>query len=445
MFELSRRSLHLPALAALAVVFAGPAAERANAVAPPGQTGRIAGKTDPNGPSAYPSLSATGRFVAFESIASNLGPLVGTGRTPNIYTLDGFTGKIVLVSTGMGGPANDASTTPSISGDGATVAFVSRASNLVAGDSNQKADIFARTAGGPIVLVSRGAAGQPSDGNAYQPAISADGRYVAFASIADNLVFGDDNAASDVFVADLKTGTIRRASVSGRGGQGNGPSSNPSISADGRFVSFTSAASNLVRRDRNRVQDVFVHDMLTGSTRLASVSSAGRQQNAAVSPPFVQVSGLSGDGRFVVFDSDANNLVARDRNDHTDVFRHDMLTGRTQLVSRSARGGQGSNDSFAPAVSADGNFVIFESYAENLAEPWAPGPNVYVRDIAHGGTLIADVAAGGGPRDAELDPQLLQQAAIAGSGNVVAFESGADNLVPGDANGANDVFLRVLP
>lgn len=444
MVEPPRRFRHLPALAVLCAVGGALAASTADAVAFSVLTARVAGATDPNGPTAFPSLSATGRFVAFASIASNLGPLVGTDRTSNIYWQDGVTRTIRLVSSGLGGPANGSSTTPSISADGTTIAFSSRASNLVAGDANQKADVFVRAGAGPINLISHGVAGQQSNATSYQPAISADGRYVAFSSTADNLVFGDDNAAADVFLADLATGAIRRVSVSSRGGQGNGPSSNPSISGDGRFISFTSAASNLVPRDRNGVSDVFVHDMRTGSTRRVSVSSAGREQNAAASPPFTQVSSLSGDGSYIVFDSDATNLVPRDRNGHTDVFRHSLVSGRTDLVSRSSTGRQGDNDSFAPAVSADGNRVIFESFAENLGVPWAAGPNVLVRDMARGHTLVADVAAGGGPRSPELDSQLLQQAAIAGSGDIVAFESGADNLVAGDDNGANDVFVRLI-
>lgn len=441
MFALPHRS-PLPAIVALVILFTGFAVQRADAapavirIAPAG--------TDPNGPSAYPSLSATGRFIAFGSIASNLGPSVGTGRTPNIYRQDLLTGTIEVLSSGSGAPADGPSTTPSISGDGSAVAFASRAGNLVAGDSNQKPDIFVRVVGGPIVLITRTPGGQLTTGASYQPTISADGRHVAFSSTADDLVFGDDNASSDVFVSDLLTGAIQRVSVSGRHRQANGPSSNPAISADGRFVSFTSAASNLVPRDRNRVQDVFVHDMRTGATRRASVSSAGREQNAAASPPFAQVSDLSSDGRYVVFDSNGSNLVPRDRNDHTDVFRHDMATGRTVLVSRRSSGAPGDNDSFAPAVSADGNRVVFQSSAENLAEPWAPGPNVYVRDIARRRTSIADVAVGGGPRSAELDPSLLQQAAISDTGELVAFESGADNLIGGDDNGADDLFVTFV-
>lgn len=442
MLGLLPRSLRLAALAALAAVLAGLAAQRADAAA---LIARIApAAIDPNGPSAYPSLSATGRFIAFGSIASNLGPSVGNSRTPNIYWRDNFTGATLLLSGGLGGPSDDSSTTPSISGDGATIAFSSRAGNLVAGDSNKKADIFVRTVGGPIGLLTRAAGGQLSTGASYQPAISADGRHVAFTSAADDLVFGDENAATDVFVADLATGVTQRVSISSRRRQGNGPSSNPSISAGGEFVSFTSAASNLVPRDRNRVPDVFVRDMRTGAVRRASVSSKGREQNAAVSPPFSQVSDLSSDGRYVVFDSNASNLVRKDRNDHTDIFRHSMVTGRTELVSRRSSGKQADNDSFAPAVSADGNRVVFESSAENLAEPWAAGPNVYVRDISHQRTLIADVALDGGPRSAELDPQLLQQAAISDTGVLVAFESGADNLVGGDDNGANDLFGRFV-
>src|SRR5205823_3193068 len=127
--------------------------------------------------------------------------------------------------------------------------------------------------------------------------------------------------------------------------QANRVSSNAAISGDGRYVSFASAASNLVRHDRNHQPDVFVWDRVTRTTRLVSVSSGGRQQNAAVAAPFTQISSLSADGRYVAFDSDATNLVPGDRNDHTDVFRRDLLRHRTVLVSRSSLGKPGDNDS----------------------------------------------------------------------------------------------------
>jgi Tol biopolymer transport system component len=406
-------------------------------VAPPG--------VDPNGPSGEPSLSANSRYVAFASVASNLGPRVGNARRSNVYVMDFATGIVRLVSAGRGGgPANGSSSMPSISADGQVVAFASTATNLVAGAPKHISDIFVRIGSGPIRMISVAFGGVQPDSDSSQPVVSADGRYVAFTSTADNLIAGDDNGASDVFVADLTTGAITRVSVSSSGTQANRASYNPSIDGAGRLVSFTSDARNLVRGDRNRVADVFVRDRLTGRTRRVSVSTRGREQNASVALPFTQVSDLSTDGHYIVFDSDATNLVGGDSNGHTDVFRHSLLSGNTARVSVNSLFQQSDNDSFAPVTSANGRVTAFESFADNLAAPFAPSENVFAQDLTTSTALTLDVAPNGGPRGPELDPQLLQRPAISADGQVVAFTSGADNLVANDFNGTDDLFVRVI-
>jgi Tol biopolymer transport system component len=401
---------------------------------------------NPNGPSQQPSLSADGRYVAFSSQASNFGPPVGTGRQWNVYVFDRLTGNTALISSGQGGaPANGSSTDPSISADGQVVAFASTATNLVPGTSKGVNEIFVRVGGGPIRRLTVGFGGVEPDSDSSQPVVSANGRYVAFTSDADNLVAGDDNGVSDVFVFDLLTGTLYRVSVTSRGGQARGASYNPSISADGHLISFTSGARNLTRGLRKRIPNVFVHDLNTGRTRLVSVSNRGKEQNASIAPPFTQFSDVSGDGRYVVFDSNATNLVAGDTNGHTDVFRRDTIAGRTILVSRNSRGTEGNNDSFAPVTSQDGSVTAFESFADNLASPWAPGPNIYAVNATTSTTTTVDVTASGGARGPELETQLLQRPAVSADGRVFAFVSGASNLVGGDYNGAEDVFLRITP
>ncbi|MCA1682433.1 MAG: hypothetical protein LC685_00265 [Actinobacteria bacterium] len=406
-------------------------------IAPPG--------VDPNGPSGEPSLSENGRFVAFASEASNLGPVVGAHRMSNIYVFDFQTGRVSLISNNASGPLEDApSTTPAISADGRVVAFASKATNLVRGTPKQKSDIFVRTGRGAVRLVSVAFGGRQPDGGSTQPSISADGRYVVFTSAADNLVAGDDNSESDIFIADLTTGAIRRVSVNSRGGQANGASVNPSISENGRYVSFTSTAANLVPHDRNHVADVFVHDMVTGSTRRVSVASNGHAQNASVGAPFSQVSSLDAAGQYVVFDSDATNLVRRDRNGHTDVFRHSLVTGQTWLVSQGLTSKQSDNDSFSPAISANGRVTTFESFADDLAAPWAPSENIFAQDFTTQAALNVDVTPQGTARRPELDAELLQRPAISGDGQLIAFTSGANNLVPGDYNGTDDLFVRAI-
>jgi Tol biopolymer transport system component len=425
--------------ALLAAAGTAPAATlvRTSIVAPPG--------IDPNGPSGDPSISADSRFVAFASFASNLGPAVGTRRLSRIYLFELATGKATLISGAMGGAqANASSVTPSVSADGSVVAFASTATNLVAGTKHHVSDVFVNQGSGPVRLVSVAfGAGQP-DADSTQPVVSANGGFVAFSSAADNLVAGDDNSSSDIFLADLAAGTLRRISVSSRGAQANGASYNPSISADGQLVSFTSDATNLTRGDHNRVADVFVHNMTTGTTRRVSVSASGRGQNAAVPQPFTEFSDLSGDGHYVVFDSNATNLVKGAASGHTNVFRHSLVSGHTWLVSENSLLKAGNNDSFAPATSGDGEVTVFESFADNLATSWVPSENIFAQDFASGTALTLDVAPDGSPRAPELDPQLLQQPAVSADGSMVAFVSGANNLVAGTNNGTDNLYVRNL-
>src|SRR5438132_985845 len=196
-------------------------------------------------------------------------------------------------------------------------------------------------------------------------ALSADGRFVAFDSAATDLVAGDTNGASDVFVHDRQTGTTERVSVASDGAQGNDSSSrgSPALSADGRFVAFDSDATNLVAGDTNGTTDVFVHDRQTGTTERVSVASGGGTQGNGKSGGFFAFPALSADGRFVAFQSDATNLVAGDTNGTTDVFVHDRQTGTTERVSVASAGSQGNGSSAGPVLSADGRFVAFHDTA----------------------------------------------------------------------------------
>jgi Tol biopolymer transport system component len=406
-------------------------------VAPPG--------IDPNGPSGEPSLGGNGRFVAFASVASNFGPFVGDHRLSHIYLYDFSTHQATLISQGINGSlANRSSVTPSVSADGSVVAFASQANNLVAGTRHHFSEIYVKVGSGPVRLVSVGFGGGEPDADSTQPAVSANGRYVAFTSAADDLVAADSNASSDIFVADLLTGTITRTSVTSRGTQANGPSYNPSISADGHLVSFTSDATNLVSGDQNHTSDVFVHNLASGRTTRVSVSSSGRDQNAGVPLPFTEFSDLSGDGHYVVFDSNATNLNMHATSGHTNVYRHSLDSGHTWLVSESSLLKAGDNDSFAPATSGDGQVTVFESFADNLATPWVPSENIFAQDFASGTALTLDVAPDGSPRSPELDSQLLQQPTVSADGATVAFVSGANNLVPGTNNGTDNLYVRVI-
>jgi Tol biopolymer transport system component len=249
-----------------------------------------------------------------------------------------------------------------ISADGRYVAFYSYASSLVPDDTNGDTDIFVHEIQTGITsLISVSTAGTQANIGSFDPSISADGQVVAFTSEASNLVPGDGNGLPDVFVRDIQTGITSRVSVSTAGTEGSFPDFNPAISGNGRYVAFESESFNLVSGDTNNEIDIFVHDTQTGITSRVSVSTAGTQANGGSFHP-----AFSGDGRYVAFHSYASSLVPGDGNDATDIFVRGIQTGITSRVSVSAAGTEGNGFSATPAVSADGRYVVFESDSDNL-------------------------------------------------------------------------------
>ena len=329
------------------------------------------------------------------------------------------------------GPSRDAA----VSADGRFVAFASEATNLVSDDSNALLDVFVRDhQTGDTARVSLGPDGQEGNGYAEAPALSADGRFVAFHSAADNLVPFDNNMDLDIFVHDRQTGTTERVSVTSDGAQAAGGSYRAALSADGRLVAFVSTAVDLDPRDDDPLPDVYVHDRQTGLTELITANRQGTAAAGFAGPP-----ALSADGRYVAFSSAAADLVAGDENEFEDVFVHDRQTGQTARVSLRSDGEEVFADSYDPALSADGRFVAFWSYATELTDdPDVSGWNVYVHDRQTGDTTLITRSAAGGPADGgSVRPRL------SADGQVVVFESQATNLTGApDANGLADVFAH---
>ena len=386
-----------------------------------------------DGGSFTPAVSADGRFVAFASDATNLAA-GDTNANTDIFVRDRLLGTTERVSVDSAdAPGNDNSFAAAVSVDGRFVAFESFATNLAAGDTNARKDIFVRDRLlGTTERASVDSAGAQGNSHSFRPAISADGRFVAFDSFATNLVVGDTNAMTDVFVRDRLLRTTERASVDSVGAQGNDDSRTPAISADGRFVAFESYATNLAPGDTNAGRDIFVRDRLLGTTERVSVDSAGAQGNSSS----IAVA-VSADGRFVAFQSNATNLAAGDTNGFSDVFVRDRLLGTTERASVDSEGPQGNDHSFGAAISADGRFVAFESFATNLA----PGDtnartDIFVRDRLLGTTERASVGSTGAQGNG-----ISSNPAVSADGRFVAFESDATNLALGDTNGFPDVFL----
>jgi Tol biopolymer transport system component len=399
--------------------------------------------TQGDAPSMAPSVSADGRFVAFYSLATNLvaGDINNSAGVfvADVFVRDRASGATERVSVGADGTqGNSASVLPSISGDGQFVAFYSWATNLVPDDNNDNPDVFVHDRASGITERASVASDQTA-GNGWSgdPSLSRNGRFVAFCSFATNLVPGDTNGKADVFVRDRARGRTERMSVASNGAEGNGDSfsSSESISANGRFVAFESAANNLVPADTNDSWDVFVHDRATGVTERVSAAADGAQGDGASFAPSISV-----DGRYVAFVSYASNLVPGDTNGRGDVFVHDRATGLTERVSVASDGTQGNFDSVAPApsISADGRFVAFYSFASTLVtDDTNDSADVFVRDRATGVTMRVSVASDGTPGDATSFAP-----AISADGSLVAFESAATNLAPSDTNGTVDVFVR---
>ena len=319
-------------------------------------SGRTSTDTSGGQGSRAPSISADGRFVAFTSASTNLTAATASGG-PHLYVRDMQLGKTVLVDvTPSGAPSNGYPQNPSISADGTRVAFTSYAPDLVSGDTNDRTDVFVRDlTAGTTRRVNVTPAGKQSTDDIYDVSISGDGRYVAFSS-ASPLGTGTSNGSKQIFVRDLQANTLKAVSRSAGGALGNDDSFGPTLSGDGSRITFTTQASNLTSPARTG-GGALLRDLTTGKTTLLDVTPAG---TASSSPAFSPV--LSSNGKAAVFYSAATDLTADDTNGKVDLFERDLSTGTTTLVSLSPRGDQlptGAQTTVPAALSADGGTVVF--------------------------------------------------------------------------------------
>ena len=314
------------------------------------------------------------------------------------------------------------------------MAFTSLGDDPVPGDGNASYDTFVHDRNtGETTWISVDSAGIEGNGHCFSPSISANGRLVAFDSLADNLVPGDDNGSYDVFVHDRKTGETTRISVNSAGIEGNDNCFSPSISASGRFVAFQSLADNVVPGDGNASNDIFVHDRKTGETTRVSVDSVGSGGNDHCFIP-----SISANGRLVAFQGRAGNLVPGDGNVSDDIFVHDRKTGETTRVSVDSGGIEAGDFSFEPAISPNGRLVAFKGRATNLV----PGDgnvsdDVFVHERKTGETTRVSLDSAGVEGNGTS-----YQPSISANGRFVAFGSVSGNLVEGDGNASDDVFVH---
>jgi Tol biopolymer transport system component len=394
------------------------------------------------------AASASGRFVAFESRATNLSPAAQPGVV-NIYLHDRTNGTTTLISraSGADGVGADAdATNPAISPAGRYVAFQSTATNLSPDDAHSGrdySDIFVRdTMTNTTTVASRAADGAPADGDSWNPSISAYGTYVAFDSVAPNLSTEDDDQFRNVYRKNMETGAVDVVSKP-FGGVGDGNSYDPTIDTQGRYVAYTSDADNLSTKDDNAFTNVFVSDMQFGYAIAVSLPSGTfLSQDPSNGNSFDGV--VSGDGRYVAFVSYAQNLVSDTPlvPGVANVFRRDIQATKTDLVSRAngAGGAAGTADSTHPSISQDGRFVAFES-AASLSGLDGGGTDIFERGVADGTTALVSRTQGSGPAAdaASYAPSLAMDARF------VAFSSDANNLSTDDDDEVRNVFERQVP
>lgn len=415
----------LLALALTAQVSAQPISGRAGTV-----NNAIHGVTSGSpGGGTYAAISGNGRYVIFESYAGDLVPgQVDDSWDVFAHNLDNHSFARISI-TSRGAPVynpGDYTSSPSVSNTGRYIAFMSRSDDLVANDDNGMPDIFLRDrSASTTVLISAGMDGQAGNGQSFTPAVSDDGRYVAFQSFASNLVPADTNEAMDVFLRDMQTGETRRISVTETGEQGSEPSEygfpSVSISGDGRYVAFSYQYLPVENQPTMFGPSVYLYDRQAGTIRWVSYGS---------------MPSLSTNGSWLLFVT-TEPLVPADGNNAADVYLLNRSTGGFERISMTNNGSEAAfQEIYTPAsISDDGRFVAFESNGSLVRNIGEGISHIYLRDRLHQTTMLVSRAIDGGPANDES-----HHPAISASGDTVAFDSNASNLVENDTNNTGDVF-----
>jgi Tol biopolymer transport system component len=379
-------------------------------------------------------IAGDGRYVLFTTTSSNIVPTNGFSQVVRHHLATGAT--LLISATSAGTPANSVCENPRTSSDARWTAFSSRATNLVTGTPFGHSNIFLHDAvTGTNYAASRSTSGEFGNSDSFDPAISSDGRYVVFTGAASNLDPIDTNGVGDVFLFDRDAGTTELVSLTATGTLGDLYSVHPSISADGRYVAFESMATTFVPTDVNGVPDVFVKDRVTAALILVSARPDGIPGNGSSYHP-----SISGDGRFVAFESNASDLGPPGTgNGGTHAFVRDLATNTTTVVSLTLLGAPSLYMADNPRISYDGRFVVFESLAPDLViGDTNASSDVFLFDRARQQTFRESLS-----NAFHQTSGYSGSPVVSDDGTRVAFISFGTDLVDGDTNGFIDAFVRI--
>ncbi len=393
------------------------------------------GGTASTGTCQDPSISAGGRYVAFTATASNLAP----GVTSNsIFRKDVASGEVTLCSCAPDGTSgNQASEYPSISADGTFVAFRSSSTNLIPGHpTNGNQQVFRKDlVTGEVMLCSSGPDGTQGNKTAGEPCISADGRFVVFASNSTNLLSSGATSSVQLFRKDLVTGETVLISCSPTGNQGNNTSDDVVVNSDSRYATFVSWATNLIPGNPTTGAQVFRKDLTTGEVMLVSSSASGAQGDQDSYDPDINT-----DGRYISFESISGNLVAGLTAGRKHVYRKDLQSQEVRLCSVNISGNEGNYDSASASISANGGYVSFRTQSTNLSPEAVNGQyHILRKSLAGGEVACCSISAAGQPGNQTSDSSDLSS-----DGKFVAFDSTATNLIDGQPTSGKQVFRKEL-
>ena len=390
--------------------------------------------SEANRASNFPSLNADGSITVFESTATNLVAEDTNGKS-DIFLHNRNTAETIRVSVNNAGvEANDACYDPAVSGNGNFVVYESYATNLVEGIKERSPRIYLYDVANKKTELVSVSASGAPADGCVDASISGDGRFVVFSSRSP-LIEEDFNNEEDIYLRDRQNGVTRHISIADHWDMPNGQCRRPQISENGQYIVFDSLASNLISSDLNGCGDIFLYDQ--NDNKITCITALNEYEQANSDS---ETAHISANGNFVVFESKGNNLVEMDTNAVADIFLKNLETGEFLRISVNNEGEQANKNSKDPVISGDGKYVVFVSRASNLDPAGkAKGNQVYIHDIEQGTTRLGGMATDGRVQRGNSEVPM-----ISSDGKIVVFKSSISNLVENDKNYMSDIFLNIL-